>query len=60
MSKLRGRFHDFNGYPFLVTYHTAALLRNPQFKKPTWEDMKILRRYYDKITGENFKFYDEE
>jgi uracil-DNA glycosylase family 4 len=60
MSKLRGRFHDFKGYPFLVTYHTAALLRNPEYKKPTWEDMKILRRYYDKITGEKFKFYDEE
>lgn len=60
MGKLRGRFHDFNGYPFLVAYHPAALLRNPQFKKPAWEDMKMLRRYYDKITGQNFKFYDEE
>jgi uracil-DNA glycosylase len=25
-----------------VTYHPAALLRNPGFKAPCWEDMKKL------------------
>jgi DNA polymerase len=26
-----------------VTYHPAALLRNSSFKRPTWEDMQIIR-----------------
>jgi DNA polymerase len=26
-----------------VTYHPAALLRNPAFKRPTWEDMQQVR-----------------
>jgi len=47
MGTLRGRFHDFHGLPLMVTYHPAALLRNPQWKRPTWEDVKLLRTYYD-------------
>jgi len=27
-----------------VTYHPAALLRNPNWKKPTWDDVRIARR----------------
>jgi hypothetical protein len=27
-----------------VTYHPAALLRNPAWKKETWEDLKMLMR----------------
>jgi hypothetical protein len=26
-----------------VTYHPAALLRDANLKRPTWEDMKIVR-----------------
>jgi uracil-DNA glycosylase len=44
LGKLRGRFHDFQGIPVLVTYHPAYLLphRNPDKKRDVWEDMKIL------------------
>ena len=28
-------------------YHPAALLRNPQWKRPTWEDVQFLRKLYD-------------
>jgi DNA polymerase len=28
----------------MVTYHPAYLLRNPDAKKLTWEDMKMLMR----------------
>lgn len=38
----RGRFHDLEGIPMLVTYHPAALLRNPGFKRPAWEDLKLV------------------
>lgn len=50
LASLRGSFHDFHGLPVLVTYHPAALLRNPQWKRPTWEDVKLLRTRYDQLT----------
>lgn len=49
LGQLRGRFHDWNGIKFLVTYHPAALLRYQQYKRPTWEDLKLLRKEFDKI-----------
>ena len=48
LGKLRGRFHMYNGIKMMVTYHPAALLRNPHWKKPTWEDVQMLRDEYDK------------
>ena len=49
LGKLRGRFHDYHGVKLLVTYHPAALLRYPKYKKDTWEDVKLLRQEYDKM-----------
>jgi DNA polymerase len=49
LGALRGKFHDFYGLPVIVTYHPAALLRNPQWKRPTWEDVKLLRTRYDEL-----------
>ncbi|HEX9917023.1 MAG TPA: uracil-DNA glycosylase [candidate division Zixibacteria bacterium] len=49
LNKLRGRFHDYHGRKLLVTYHPAALLRYPQYKKDTWEDIQLLRKEYDKM-----------
>lgn len=49
LAALRGKFQDFYGLPVLVTYHPAALLRNPQWKRPTWEDVKLLRTRYDQL-----------
>ncbi|RMH71315.1 MAG: uracil-DNA glycosylase [Gemmatimonadetes bacterium] len=49
LGKLRGQFHDFNGIPLMVTYHPAALLRNPHWKRPTWDDMQMLRDYYHQL-----------
>jgi DNA polymerase len=40
LGALRGKVHDFMGARLLVTYHPAALLRNEQWKRPTWDDMK--------------------
>lgn len=47
LGALRGRVHDYHGVKLIVTYHPAALLRNPEWKRPTWEDLKFLRREYD-------------
>ncbi len=42
LGSLRGKFHPYLNSKLLVTYHPAALLRNPNFKKPLWEDMKLV------------------
>ena len=46
ISRLRGRFYDYNGIKLLPTYHPAYLLRNPDKKREVWEDMKMLMREY--------------
>jgi DNA polymerase len=48
IGKLRGRVHRYNGVPLIVTYHPAALLRNPAWKRPTWEDVQLARRLLDR------------
>lgn len=54
LGKLRGRFFDFRfadkKTQLFVTFHPAALLRNPNWKRPTWEDVKLFRSKYDEIT----------
>lgn len=47
IGKLRGQVHRFHGVPLIVTYHPAALLRNPSWKRPTWEDVQLARRVFD-------------
>ena len=44
MGQLRGTFHQYGNSKLMITYHPAALLRNPAFKKPVWEDMKLVMR----------------
>lgn len=43
VSRLRGTWWEVGGVPVRVTYHPAALLRDATLKRPTWEDMKIVR-----------------
>ncbi|MBA3340431.1 MAG: uracil-DNA glycosylase [Gemmatimonadaceae bacterium] len=47
IGKLRGEIHRYHGIPLVVTYHPAALLRNPAWKRPTWEDVQLARRILD-------------
>jgi DNA polymerase len=47
IGKLRGEVHRYHGIPVVVTYHPAALLRNPSWKRPTWEDVQLARRILD-------------
>ncbi len=44
LTELRGKVHRWDGIPLIVTYHPAALLRNPNWKKPTWDDVRIARQ----------------
>tara|TARA_R110001599_G_scaffold184627_4_gene378540 strand:+ start:4718 stop:5641 length:924 start_codon:yes stop_codon:yes gene_type:complete len=51
LKNMRSKFHEFNGRELMVTYHPAALLRNKQWKRPTWEDVQKLRERYDELGG---------
>ncbi len=46
---MRKKVHDFHGVQMIVTYHPAALLRNPNWKYDTWDDMKMFKRLYDEM-----------
>jgi uracil-DNA glycosylase family 4 len=48
LGELRGKVHTYNGIPLIVTYHPAALLRNPNWKKPAWDDVRIARQLLDR------------
>jgi uracil-DNA glycosylase family 4 len=49
LTRLRGRVLKFEGIPVMVTYHPAALLRNPNWKRPTWEDVQAARKLHDEL-----------
>ena len=51
IGKLRGSVHLYRGVPLVATYHPAALLRNPTWKRPTWEDVQLARRLLDRPAG---------
>lgn len=47
--RLRGRFHDFQTIqgetlPLLPTFHPAFLLKNPEMKKASWQDLQMLQK----------------
>jgi DNA polymerase len=42
IGQLRGRIHDYHGIKVVCTYHPAYVLRNPQAKRPVWEDIQML------------------
>jgi len=44
LGSLRGKFHIYGNTKLMVTYHPAALLRNPNFKKPLWDDMQVVMK----------------
>jgi len=50
ISKLRGRVHLYGAIPLIPTFHPAFLLRNPgpAYRRQAYEDMKLLRREYDR------------
>ena len=47
LGKLRGEVHAYHGVPLVVTYHPAALLRNPKWTRAFWDDLQLLRGVMD-------------
>jgi DNA polymerase len=52
LGRLRGRVLRYEGTPLMVTYHPAALLRNPNWKRPTWEDVQAVRKLHDELVAQ--------
>jgi len=46
LKDLRNKVFSYEGIDLIVTYHPAALLRNPNFKRPAWEDFQMIRDKY--------------
>ena len=47
LGRLRGTVYSYHGVPLVVTYHPAALLRNPGWSRPVWDDLQLLRQVMD-------------
>ncbi|NJD19248.1 MAG: uracil-DNA glycosylase [Gemmatimonadetes bacterium] len=47
IGRLRGEVHSYEGIPLVVTYHPAALLRNPGWTRSFWDDLQLLRSVMD-------------
>jgi DNA polymerase len=52
LGRLRGRILEYEGTPLMVTYHPAALLRNPNWKRPAWEDVQAVRKLHDELVAQ--------
>ena len=44
LKEMRGILHEYHTKPLIVTYHPAALLRNPNWKPEAWEDFKWIQK----------------
>jgi DNA polymerase len=53
ISRLRGRLHEYGAAVVVPTFHPAFIIRNPglEYRKQAFEDMKLIRREYDRVRG---------
>lgn len=55
ITKSRGNWLKWQGIWVMPTYHPAALLRNPQLKRPTWEDFKqVVAKYRELVDSSHY------
>ncbi len=47
LREARSRLHHFRNIPVVVTYHPAALLRNPSLKRAVWDDLQTVIKHLD-------------
>lgn len=48
ITRMRGRFLDYNGIPAMPTFHPAYLLRNPAAKADVWKDLQMVMKVLGK------------
>lgn len=49
ITQIRGKWFTRQGIMIMPTFHPAALLRNESYKRPCWEDFKMIRDEYKKL-----------
>lgn len=49
ITRLRGRWREYEGIPLMPTYHPAYLLRTPGEKKLAWLDLQDVMRRFGKL-----------
>jgi len=52
IGRLRGQVHEYEGIPLVATYHPSGVLRNPKYRRPVWEDLKLVKSLLDADTHE--------
>ncbi len=55
ITKVRGEWIEWNGCLAMPTFHPAALLRNPNLKKDSWDDFKKIVEKYRELVDPNHK-----
>ena len=49
LKDMRKKIHNYHDSDLIVTYHPAALLRNPNWKPYAWEDFKWIRSILEEV-----------
>lgn len=45
ITRIHGSFYRYEGIPLVPTFHPSAVLRNPAYRRPVWEDLKRVRNW---------------
>jgi uracil-DNA glycosylase family 4 len=45
ITRVHGSFYRYEGIPLVPTFHPSAVLRNPDYRRPVWEDLKKVRNW---------------
>jgi len=48
MGSLRGKMYVDGDVKVIPTYHPAAALRDPKYKRPIWDDFLLIKREYER------------
>ena len=43
ITRIHGTFYEYEGYPVVATFHPSAVLRNPGWRAPVWQDLQAVR-----------------
>ena len=55
ITQIRGQWIDWKDRLVMPTYHPSALLRNPNLKRPVWEDFKsVVAKYRELVNPEHY------
>lgn len=49
MGSMRGKVYQYGDIKLIPTYHPAAALRDPRYKRPLWDDVLIVKREYERV-----------